>query len=376
MSINAIAAAARNQQLNAQRLKAIGFTLFFLIPALMPISARLAALSGMPNLAAFFPLFCLFVLLPAADYLIGRDSQNPSAEQAQVLDGAIWYRVLTLLSLPVYLAILAWSARYFAHTSMSLAGKFGWLASQGVIGGIAAINVAHELIHKSSKIEPFFGGVMLAAVGYAGFKVEHLRGHHVHVSTPKDASSARFGENVYGFVLRGMPRNVRAAFALEAQRLNRINLPALHWRNELIWWYGLTLVLLALCTLWLGASGAVFFIAQAFGAALSLEIINYIEHYGLERQLDASGRYERTTHLHSWNSNYLLTNLLLFQLQRHSDHHENPRRRYQALIHYDASPQLPGGYAAMFLLALVPPLWFFVINPRVPGKPARATRAA
>ncbi len=361
---------AKTQHVQKRRFtfKALGYLLFFLIPALMPVSAWLGSRFAHVNLWAFFPLFCLFVVLPIADYIIGRDRENPDVELANQMDSTLWYRWLTLAAAPIYVGVLVWSTWYFVQTDFSTIGAIGWMASQGIVGGVAAINVAHELIHKNSKIEPFFGGVMLASVGYAGFKVEHLRGHHVHVSTPKDASSARFGENVYGFVWRGMPRNIYAAFQLEAERLRRANLPALHWRNELIWWYGLTLAMLLGCAWAWGASAALFFVAQALGAAISLEIINYIEHYGLERKLDANGKYERTTHLHSWNSNYLLTNLMLFQLQRHSDHHENPRRRYQSLIHYDASPQLPGGYASMFLLALVPPLWFAVINPRVPGR--------
>lgn len=345
--------------------KALGYLLIFVIPALMPLAALLGATLLTPGLAAWSPLFALFVLLPCADYLIGRDRNNPSMTELADLEAQRYYRVLTLLCVPAYLSALLYSGAYFAHAPLSLVGQLGWLLSQGVVGGIVAINVAHELIHKSSKLEQGAGGILLASVCYGGFKIEHVRGHHVHVSTPEDASSARFGQNVYGFVAQSVPRNVIAAFRLEAARLKKLGLPFFSLRNELLLWHGLSALMLGGFYLWLGAAGVVFFLAQSLGAFVSLEIINYIEHYGLERKRLADGRYERTTHLHSWNSNYLLTNLMLFQLQRHSDHHENPRRRYQALLHYDASPQLPGGYAAMFLLALVPPLWFAVINPRV-----------
>lgn len=345
--------------------KALGYLLIFVIPALMPLAAMLGSATGSPNLAAWSPLFTLFVLLPCADYLIGRDRSNPDTTALAALEAERYYRILTLLCVPAYLSALIYSGTYFVHAPLALSGQIGWLLSQGVVGGIVAINVAHELIHKPSKLEQAAGGVLLASVCYGGFKIEHVRGHHVHVSTPLDASSARYGQTVYGFVAGSVPRNVLAAFRLEAARLKKLGLGFFSRHNELLLWHGLSALLLLAFYLWLGTAGAVFFLVQSVGAFVSLEIINYIEHYGLERQQGADGRYERTTHLHSWNSNYLLTNLMLFQLQRHSDHHENPRRRYQALLHYDASPQLPGGYAAMFLLALVPPLWFAVINPRV-----------
>ena len=347
------------------RWKAVGYLSIFLIPLMMPLAAWVGQRFSLANLASWLPLFALFVVLPLADYLVGRDRHNPARSELAVLEAQRYYRVLTLLCLPAYLAALFYSGNYFATAGLSFSGKLGWLISQGVVGGIVAINVAHELIHKANKLEQAAGGILLASVCYGGFKVEHVRGHHVHVSTPEDASSAQFGENVYRFVSQSVPRNVVAAFKLEAERLRKLNLPTWHWKNELLLWHGLSALLCVTFITWLGWTGALFFVSQSIVAFVTLEIINYIEHYGLERQRLESGRYERTTHLHSWNSNYLLTNLLLFQLQRHSDHHENPRRRYQALLHYDASPQLPGGYASMFLLALVPPLWFALINPRV-----------
>ena len=185
------------------------------------------------------------------------------------------------------------------------------------------------------------------------------------MSTPADASSARFGQSLWHFLPRALVRNTANAWRLEAQRLSARGLPWWHWRNELVGWTVLWVAIAAAFRAALGNEGLVFFLVQGFVAACALEIINYIEHYGLERARGIDGRYERTTHLHSWNSDYLLSNLFLFHLQRHSDHHEAPRRRYQALLHHTDSPQLPGGYAAMFVLALCPPLWFRIVDPRV-----------
>jgi alkane 1-monooxygenase len=349
--------------MNARR--AASYLLAYVVPALLPCAAWLGERIGRPGLAAWFPLAFLFVLLPLADYAIGVGRANPTPAQSVRLESSLWHRALTWACLPVQLVLLAWSAAHFATTRYSAAGALGWILSQGVVSGVLAINVAHELIHKAPRFEQWLGGALLSTVGYHGFKIEHLRGHHVHVSTPADASSARYGQSLWHFLPRALRRNTRNAWRLEAQRLERLRLPALHWRNELLWWSALWCGWLALAGAAHGVRGAAFVLLQGLVAALSLEIINYIEHYGLERRRLQDGRYERTTHLHSWNSGYRLSNAMLFQLQRHSDHHETPRRRYAALLHHDDSPQLPGGYAAMFVLALVPPLWFRCIDPRV-----------
>jgi len=347
------------------RLKAAGFLLVFLVPLQMPLAAWLAARSGRVDAAAWFPLLFLFVLLPAADYVLGRDSANVPGDREKQVALAPWFKTLTLLAMPIQVALLAFSGYWFVHAGMSAVGMLGWLLSQGVVGGVLAINTAHELIHKDERIERAFGGMLLTSVGYFGFKIEHLRGHHVHVSTPEDASSARFGQSLWHFLPRAMLRNTRNAWRLEVERLHKVGLPAVHWRNEMIGWTMLWLICAVAFYLWLGSPGLAFFVVQGVLAAGSLEIINYVEHYGLERQRLADGRYERTTHLHSWNSNYALSNLMLFQLQRHSDHHAFPKRRYQILRHHVDSPQLPGGYSAMFVLALCPPAWRRVIDPRV-----------
>ena len=356
------------------RFKAFAFLLVFLVPAQMPLAAWLGQRSGHSDLMAWFPLVFLFVLLPSADYLIGHDPVNVAAQDEVRVAQQGWFRALTLLALPVQLALLAWSGQWFVNSNLSPVGMAGWLLSQGLVGGILAINTAHELVHKSGRLEPLAGGLLLASVGYHGFKIEHLRGHHVHVSTPEDASSARFGQGLWNFMPRALWRNTCNAWSLEAQRLRGRGLPVLSLRNEMLRWTLVWLGFVAAAWFAWSGKGLVFFLLQGLFAAGSLEIINYIEHYGLERRLLPDGKYERTTHLHSWNSDFALSNLMLFQLQRHSDHHAFPKRRYAVLRHQPDSPQLPGGYSAMFVLALCPPLWKRVINPRV--RAFRAVQAA
>jgi alkane 1-monooxygenase len=347
------------------RIKAFGFLVALLVPALLPLAAWLGRYSGAPDVFAWTPLFALFVLLPLLDYAIGHDRSNPDPATAAELEQQPGFKLLTLLCLPLQVALLGWSITHLGSAGYGALGVAGWLLSQGVVSGIIAINVAHELIHKDTALERACGGLLLCTVGYHGFKIEHIRGHHVHVSTPLDSSSARSGQSVWAFLPAALLQNSSNAWRLEAARLARKGLPWWHWRNEMLGWTLVWLAMAAVAGAVFGVAGLAFFLAQGLVAAITLEIINYIEHYGLERARLADGRFERTTHLHSWNSDYLVSNLLLFQLQRHSDHHETPRRRYQALLHHDDSPQLPGGYAAMFLLALVPPLWRRVIDPRV-----------
>lgn len=347
------------------RLRDLGFLLAF-STALLPSGTLALAAAGIPlDLAAWFPLGFIFGIVPLIDALVGQDRSNPKDPgEAARLDRNAYFRVLTALVLPLWLATLAWCTWQFIHWSMGPVGIIGWILSTGVIGGTLAINPAHELIHKSTRVEPLIGGILLSSVGYHGFKVEHVRGHHLHVATPEDSSSARLGESVYAFVPRALWRNVRNAWRLESVRQLQRGRSPWSWRNEMMHWTALWVVFMALSGFLGGVPALLFFLSQGVVAAATLEVINYVEHYGLSRREISPGRYERVNHLHSWNSSQRYTNWLLFNLQRHSDHHETARRRYQALLHHADSPQLPAGYATMFVLALLPPLWRRVMDHR------------
>lgn len=349
------------------RLKKWGYLAFWLaVLPILPMSATIGRESGTQDYWAWFIYFVVFGIIPILDYIIGKDPSNPDeAVQVPAMSEERIYRVLTLLMVPIWLGVLLYSGWVFVNNDYSWFGMLGWIVSIGTIGGVIAINLAHELIHKDPKIENWAGGLLLASVTYAGFKVEHVRGHHVTVSTPEDASSSQYNQGVYSFLLRAFPHNFINAWKLEAAYLKRKGKKVISRHNELIWWYAISAGLAVLFGLLFGWMGVLFFLGQSFVAAFTLEVINYIEHYGLHRRVLENGRYERVTPAHSWNSNYFLTNLALFQLQRHSDHHAYAKRRYQVLRHYEESPQLPGGYASMYVLALFPPLWKKVMNPRV-----------
>lgn len=344
------------------RARDLGFLLPFGLALLPAAAVRLAGAGVAPDLAAWLPLAVVFGMLPVIDALLGVDTANVAENPGKQAAG-LFLRLLPLFALPVWLLALAYCTRAFTLLHLGAAGSAGWILSTGVLGGILAINPAHELIHKAGWLERAAGGLLLASVGYHGFKIEHVRGHHVHVATERDTSTAQLGESVYAFVPRALRRNARSAWALEAARLRAAGLSPWSWRNEMLeWTVGWMSIGAAFAAGW-GMVAAAFYVVAGLGAAATLEVINYIEHYGLQRRRVAPGRYERVTHRHSWNASQRLSNWLLFNLQRHSDHHAHARRDYPLLRHHDDSPQLPAGYATMFVLALVPPLWRRVMDP-------------
>lgn len=348
-------------------MKKWGYLAFWLVLLpVLPIAAFTGVESGTQDYWAFFIYIFIFGIIPILDYIVGKDPTNPDElTDVPAMSEDKSYRWLALAMVPIWFGVLFWSGWIFVHNDYSLLGQFGWILSIGTLGGIIAINLGHELIHKDPRIENWAGGLLLASVSYGGFKVEHVRGHHVTVSTPEDASSSQYNQGLYSFLPHAFVHNFTNAWRLEKEYLARKGKSFFSVDNELLWWYGISAALAVTFSVLWGWQGAAFFLGQSFFAALALEIINYIEHYGLHRRTLENGKYERVTPAHSWNSNYLLTNLALFQLQRHSDHHAYAKRRFQVLRHYEESPQLPGGYASMYVLALFPPLWKKVMNPRV-----------
>lgn len=340
--------------------------LIAMVPLVLPPLLLAAGhATDLVNLFSWGVPVVVFGIIPVLDMLLGKDSLNPDEEtDVPRMVGERFYKAITLGWVAGFAALLVWSMLELASGTFSLIGSIGWIVSIGIVGGLG-INVAHELIHKDDKLETRAGGFLLSLVCYAGFKVEHLRGHHVHVSTPEDASSSRYNQSLYNFLPQAYVRNFINAWKLEAERLQRKGHKTVSWHNELIWWYSLSALVLAAFTIAFGWLGAAFFLGQSFIAFTLLEIVNYLEHYGLHRRKLENGRYERTGPEHSWNSNYFLTNVFLFHLQRHSDHHAWAKRRYQILRHHDVAPQLPAGYSAMIVLAMFPPLWRRVMNPRV-----------
>ncbi|WP_155375658.1 alkane 1-monooxygenase [Catellatospora vulcania] len=306
----------------------------------------------------------VFGLIPLVDLLVGDDRQNPPEQAFAALQGARYYRVLTYLYLPLQYAALAACCAVWARGGLSPFGAIGLVLSVGIVNGIA-INTAHELGHKRERLERWLSKIALAPTGYGHFHVEHNRGHHVRVATPADPASARLGESFWAFLPRTVLGSLRSAWRLETARFRLRGRTPWTWRNDVLNAWVMTVVLFAALTAWFGPVVLPLLAVQAVVGFALLEVVNYLEHYGLARQQLGTGRYDKVDARHSWNSDRIVTNVFLFQLQRHSDHHAHPLRRYQVLRSFDSSPQLPAGYATMIVVALFPPLWRHVMDRRV-----------
>mgnify|MGYP000861698134 CR=1 FL=1 len=354
-------------------IKKYTYLIVFIVPAALMIGAHFG------GALAFLTPFVAFGLLPLLDLIIGEDQSNYSEAEEKQMDGELYYRLITFLFVPAYYLALGYALYRAVTADWSLFDYIGNVWSAGILGGIN-ITVAHELGHKQNRFEKFLAKTLLHGVFYGHFMNEHNKGHHAMVSTPEDPATSRFGESFYAFYPRTVIGTFHKACELEAQRLERMQKSPWNWRNEmyrnvtypllmtLAIYFGANVLFsepTALLGLSAGATAAGFFVVHAVMGFSLLEVVNYLEHYGLERRKLDNGRYERVAPVHSWNSNHLVTNCFLYHLQRHSDHHTWPARRYQTLRNFSDSPQLPTGYAGMVLLAAIPPLWFAVMNPRV-----------
>lgn len=308
-----------------------------------------------------------FVVLPILDHMLGPGADNLPDSVVAWLQSDPFYRWVTYLYLPnQYLSLIfaCWLWAGGGWLAMGFVDKLGLMATIGLIGGLA-INVAHELGHTREDREKRLSKIALAQTCYGHFFVEHNRGHHARVATAEDPSSARFGESLYAFIARSVLCSLRSAWSLEANRLAGIGKSRWSLGNDVLNSWLLSLVLFALLSVWFRPVVLPWLAGQAIVGFCLLEAVNYVQHYGLRRQKLPGGRYERVRPKHSWNSSRAISNLLLFHLQRHSDHHAKPLRNYQVLRHVEQAPQLPSGYSAMLMLALVPPWWRRVMDPRV-----------
>ena len=337
------------------------------VPSLAFIGYGLWSLTGW---GAWFWIgpFVILVVVPAIDLVAGLDRSNPPDDVIEALEKDRYYRWITYLFLPIqYAGFVGAMFLIGGGADLSVPDKVGLAVSIGCIGGIG-INTAHELGHKREANERWLSKVALAQSFYGHFYIEHNRGHHVRVATPEDPASSRVGESFYEFWPRTVLGSLRSAWRIERRRYARRKQHPFRIGNDVLNAWLMSLVLWGALVAWLGFGIAPYLIIQAVVGFSLLEVVNYMEHYGMLRQKVGVGerqRYERVDPTHSWNSNNIATNVLLYHLQRHSDHHANPTRRYQSLRDFEESPVLPTGYAGMIVLAAVPAVWRRVMDPRV-----------
>ncbi|WP_151825519.1 alkane 1-monooxygenase [Acinetobacter ursingii] len=306
----------------------------------------------------------LHVIIPTIDTIIGKDANNPTNEDIKLLENDPYYATLVKTFIPLQYAANVYASYIASRKETSFLDKILIGISMGAVNGIA-INTAHELSHKKDRIDHLLSHMALVPTGYNHFRVEHPYGHHKRAATPEDPASSQMGETFYEFWPRTVLGSLKSAIEIETNRLKRKGKQFWSKDNELLQGWAMSATFHASMVKLFGKGAIPYLATQAFYGISLFEIINYIEHYGLLRQKKADGNYERTMPEHSWNNNNIVTNLFLYQLQRHSDHHAYPTRPFQALRHFDEAPELPSGYASMLLPALIPSMWFKMMDKRV-----------
>jgi alkane 1-monooxygenase len=333
------------------------------VPTLPFLAWGLVELTGLGVFWFYGPVL-VFGIFPLLDLAVGLDARNPPESMIKTLEQDRYYRWCTYAYIPVQYGGLVFACWEWSRGGLSVIESIGLAVTVAMVSGVA-INTAHELGHKRASLERWLSKVALAQSGYGHFFIEHNRGHHVRVATPEDPASSRLGESFYRFLPRTVLGSLRSAWELERVRLTRLESSMWTPRNDILSAWAMSVVLFGALVAVFGVVVLPYLLIQAVLGFSLLEVVNYLEHYGLLRQRREDGRYERTAPEHSWNSNNTASNVLLYHLQRHSDHHANPVRRYQALRHVEDAPQLPTGYAGMIVTAVLPPLWRRVMDHRV-----------
>lgn len=314
---------------------------------------------------AFTTVWYAFGILPLLELILPPDASNHTEEEEIILlkDKTFdFFITAAAVSQLVLFAIFLINISLLTPSDLTFWGRS---LSFGVHTGVMGINVGHELGHRTERWMQRLAMALLSTSLYAHFFIEHNFGHHRNVGTPEDPSTARYNEPVYLFWVRAVSMGLLSAYHIEKERLKRKKQPVFSFRNLFIVLMLIQVILIISVFVSCGINGLIGFFVSATTGFLLLETVNYIEHYGLERQKVSKHRYEDVNVTHSWNSDHIIGRSVLFELSRHSDHHENPYRKYQILKHYDKSPRLPTGYPGMMLLSLLPPLWFYIMNPKI-----------
>ena len=331
------------------------------MPMVVPVCLVALTLGAPAWAVAIAPLVLLFGVCTALDHLFGRDHRNVSLEIVLELEGDPYYRRLLFFVTSLFALSLVLACRIAAS------GVFGPVQTLLFGLGVGLIHaplvlIDHELGHARSQRDRRVARIALGLIGYGHFSIEHNSGHHVHVATARDPASARYGESIYRFALREIPGVLTGALVAERARLARKGLPFWHWRNTILQSWSVTALMALAVTLAFGPVALGFYALVCAAVWFTISMANYTAHYGLARRL-IEGRREPCRPEHSWNSSFFFSNLLFFNLQRHSDHHTNAQKPFQTLADVDGAPELPSGYPGVFALMLVPPLWYAVIHP-------------
>lgn len=307
-----------------------------------------------------------FGFIPVLELLLPTDDSNLSDEDRESKRQNVLFDWLLYLNIPIVFGLLIYTLVLVTNQTLATYEIVGLIFSLGIVLGSNGINVAHELGHRQLKHQRFLAKLLLLPSLYMHFYIEHNFGHHLNAATKEDPATARYNQSVYSFWFTSVIRQYFGAWKIQADLLKRQKKSFFSIKNDMFWYVLFQATYLTAIFLAFGFSGLSFAIASGIVGFLLLETINYIEHYGLHRKKLASGRYERVQEVHSWNSNHVVGRVVLYELTRHSDHHYKSAKKYQILDYHEISPQMPFGYPTSMVLSLFPPLWFGIMNKRIP----------
>ena len=307
-----------------------------------------------------------FGLLPLLDWIVGEDSSNLNKEEAKTKNHHFFYDLMLFLNVPIVFGILAYGFYWYNHFENTTFEIIGMTLSVGIVLGTNAINVAHELGHRKPYFYRFISKLFYLPCFYMHFYIEHNFGHHLHVATPKDGASAKQNQSIYSFWITSVFKQYTHAWKRQMELLKMRKKSFFSIYNDMLWFLFFQLGYAVLMWYLFSVEGLIFTFSIALIAVLLLESINYIEHYGLQRNKLNNGFYERVEPIHSWNSDHKIGRIVLYELTRHSDHHFKADKKYQLLNSHKESPTLPFGYPLAILVGLIPPLWFTIMNKRIP----------
>ncbi len=347
-------------------IKAVPFFASFLTAVSMLIGVYLG------GWFTFLTPVIVFLGLPAIDLIVGHDLEDTQPDEGPnaLFDGVV------RLWVPTQIAVLAVVLSVVAFGEWTTLELVGMLISTGLVTAGGAINAAHELMHRKSALDRGLAEILMTTASYTHFCIEHVHGHHKNVSTPLDPASSRLGQSLYAYYPQTVIGGFKSAVSIERARNERRGVPVLTWRNRLTRYAVVGVLSYAFVGAVFGLPALAFYAVQGIIAFTVLEVINYVEHYGLERAQTAPGRYEKVEPRHSWNANHRVSNWWLFNLQRHADHHALAHRPFYNLRAIEEGPQLPFSYPMAILVALVPPLWRSIMDERVLATRPAAQKAA
>ncbi|MFK7748906.1 MAG: alkane 1-monooxygenase [Kordia sp.] len=309
-----------------------------------------------------------FGMIPIMELIFSQNTKNLSEEEVEKKSANHLFNWMLYLNIPIVFGLLIFTLWNVSTGMYATYELIGLIFSTGIVLGSNGINVAHELGHRKTQYEQMMAKLLLLPSMYMHFFVEHNFGHHLHAATKEDPATARYNQVVYSFWCTSTIRQYIKAWKIQRNLRQRGKFSFFSFKNNMFWFSLLQISYLAIVFYFLGTLTFVFATVSAVVSFLLLETINYIEHYGLLRKKLASGRYERLREIHSWNSNHTIGRIVLYELTRHSDHHYKASKKYQLLDCHEKSPQMPFGYPTSMVLALIPPLWFKVMNKRIPSE--------